>query len=146
MIMPAGAKSFKEALRMGAEVFHALKKILHDKGFTLVFIGQTLKKDHSTIINCLNNTEFFIEHDKNIKQKYYICLSKFHQALGITELDTLSDLSEYQLKKEIHDETSCSARHPLWWIRYPFMALVSLWFSQTIFSVQGQYQPLSTSC
>ncbi|MFM2357820.1 MAG: enolase [Candidatus Parcubacteria bacterium] len=34
MIMPAGAKSFKEALRMGAEVFHALKKILHDKGFS----------------------------------------------------------------------------------------------------------------
>ncbi|MBP6858517.1 MAG: phosphopyruvate hydratase [Candidatus Pacebacteria bacterium] len=32
MIMPVGAKSFKEALRMGAEVFHALKKILHDKG------------------------------------------------------------------------------------------------------------------
>jgi enolase len=32
MIMPAGAKSFKEALRYGTEVFHALKKILHDRG------------------------------------------------------------------------------------------------------------------
>jgi len=32
MAMPAGAKSFKEALRMGAEVFHALKKVLKDKG------------------------------------------------------------------------------------------------------------------
>ncbi|MEK7641963.1 MAG: phosphopyruvate hydratase [Patescibacteria group bacterium] len=32
MIMPVGAKSFKEALRMGAEIFHALKKLLHDKG------------------------------------------------------------------------------------------------------------------
>jgi enolase len=31
MIMPVGAKSFKEALRMGAEIFHALKKILHDR-------------------------------------------------------------------------------------------------------------------
>lgn len=31
MIMPIGAKSFKDALRMGAEVFHTLKKILHDK-------------------------------------------------------------------------------------------------------------------
>lgn len=28
MIMPVGAKSFKEALRMGAEVFHSLKKVL----------------------------------------------------------------------------------------------------------------------
>jgi len=33
MIMPVGAKNFSEALRMGTEVFHALKKILHDKGF-----------------------------------------------------------------------------------------------------------------
>ncbi len=32
MIVPAGAKSFKEALRMGAEVFHALKSILKKKG------------------------------------------------------------------------------------------------------------------
>lgn len=32
MIMPIGAKSFKEALRCGAEIFHSLKKILHTKG------------------------------------------------------------------------------------------------------------------
>ncbi len=32
MIMPAGAASFVEALRMGAEIFHALKKVLKDKG------------------------------------------------------------------------------------------------------------------
>ncbi|OGX11130.1 MAG: phosphopyruvate hydratase [Omnitrophica bacterium RIFOXYB12_FULL_50_7] len=31
MIMPFGAETFKDALRMGAEVFHNLKKILHDK-------------------------------------------------------------------------------------------------------------------
>jgi enolase len=32
MIMPVGAESFREALRMGAEVFHTLKKALHDAG------------------------------------------------------------------------------------------------------------------
>ncbi len=32
MVAPVGAKSFEEALRMGAETFHALKKVLHDKG------------------------------------------------------------------------------------------------------------------
>jgi len=31
MIMPIGADSFSEALRWGAETFHSLKKILHDK-------------------------------------------------------------------------------------------------------------------
>ena len=32
MIAPIGAESFREALRWGAEVYHALKKVLHDKG------------------------------------------------------------------------------------------------------------------
>ncbi|HBU69669.1 MAG TPA: phosphopyruvate hydratase [Elusimicrobia bacterium] len=33
MIAPVGAKSFREALRMGAEVFHNLKKVLSKKGY-----------------------------------------------------------------------------------------------------------------
>ena len=35
MIIPVGAPSFREAVRYGAEVFHALKKILHDKGMSI---------------------------------------------------------------------------------------------------------------
>ena len=35
MIIPVGAPSFREALRYGAEVFHALKKIIHDKGMSI---------------------------------------------------------------------------------------------------------------
>ena len=34
MIRPVGAPSFKEGMRYGAEVFHALKKVLHDKGLS----------------------------------------------------------------------------------------------------------------
>jgi len=34
MIMPIGGKTFKEALRIGAEVFHALAKVLKEKGFS----------------------------------------------------------------------------------------------------------------
>lgn len=34
MIRPVGASSFHEGLRMGAEVFHALKKVLHDRGLS----------------------------------------------------------------------------------------------------------------
>jgi enolase len=33
MIVPGGAKSFAEALRMGVEVFHHLKKVLKDRGY-----------------------------------------------------------------------------------------------------------------
>ena len=34
MIMPIGAPTFSEGLRYGAEVFHALKKVLHDRGLS----------------------------------------------------------------------------------------------------------------
>ena len=33
MLVPAGADTFAEALRVGAEVFHALKALLHERGF-----------------------------------------------------------------------------------------------------------------
>jgi enolase len=34
MVMPVGAATFSEAVRMGAEVFHTLKKVLHEKGLS----------------------------------------------------------------------------------------------------------------
>ncbi|MBM3863632.1 MAG: phosphopyruvate hydratase [Verrucomicrobia bacterium] len=34
MIMPVGAPTFREALRHGAEVFHSLKKVLHERGLS----------------------------------------------------------------------------------------------------------------
>lgn len=33
MVMPVGAPTFKEALRWGTEIYHNLKKVLHDKGY-----------------------------------------------------------------------------------------------------------------
>jgi enolase len=34
MLLPIGSRSFREALRCGAEIFHTLKTILHDRGFS----------------------------------------------------------------------------------------------------------------
>jgi len=34
MIRPIGAPTFSEAVRMGAEIFHSLKKVLHDRGLS----------------------------------------------------------------------------------------------------------------
>ncbi|MFA6833361.1 MAG: phosphopyruvate hydratase, partial [Bacteroidaceae bacterium] len=51
MIRPVGAKSFKEGLRMGTEVFHALKKVLHDRGLS------TAVGDEGGFAPALNNTE-----------------------------------------------------------------------------------------
>lgn len=35
MIIPVGAPTFREALRYGAEVFHSLKKLIHDQGMSV---------------------------------------------------------------------------------------------------------------
>lgn len=51
MIRPVGAKSFAEALRMGAEVFHALKKVLHKMGLS------TAVGDEGGFAPLLNSTE-----------------------------------------------------------------------------------------
>ncbi|KGN78309.1 enolase [Porphyromonas gulae] len=55
MIRPVGASSFREGLRMGAEVFHALKKVLHDRGLS------TAVGDEGGFAPALNGTEDAIE-------------------------------------------------------------------------------------
>ena len=55
MIRPVGALSFKEGLRCGAEVFHALKKILHDRGLS------TAVGDEGGFAPALNGTEDALE-------------------------------------------------------------------------------------
>lgn len=51
MIRPIGASSFREGLRMGAEVFHHLKKVLHNRGLS------TAVGDEGGFAPALNGTE-----------------------------------------------------------------------------------------
>jgi len=55
MIMPVGAPSFSEALRWGTEVFHNLKKILHDRGLS------TAVGDEGGFAPTFNGTEDGVE-------------------------------------------------------------------------------------
>ncbi len=55
MIRPVGAPSFKEGLRMGAEVFHALKKVLKERGLS------TAVGDEGGFAPALDGTEDAIE-------------------------------------------------------------------------------------
>lgn len=55
MIRPVGAPSFREGLRMGAEVFHSLKKVLHDRGLS------TAVGDEGGFAPTLNGTEDALE-------------------------------------------------------------------------------------
>lgn len=51
MIMPIGAPTFKESVRYGAEIFHALKSVLHDRGLS------TAVGDEGGFAPKLNSTE-----------------------------------------------------------------------------------------
>ena len=55
MIRPVGAKTFREAVRMGAEIFHTLKKVLHDRGLS------TAVGDEGGFAPALNGTEDALE-------------------------------------------------------------------------------------
>lgn len=55
MIRPVGADSFREALRIGAEVFHSLKKVLHTRGLS------TAVGDEGGFAPVLNGTEDALE-------------------------------------------------------------------------------------
>ena len=55
MIRPVGAPSLKEGLRMGAEVFHNLKKVLHERGLS------TAVGDEGGFAPALNGTEDALE-------------------------------------------------------------------------------------
>ncbi len=55
MIRPVGAPSFREGLRMGAEVFHSLKKVLHDRNLS------TAVGDEGGFAPALNGTEDALE-------------------------------------------------------------------------------------
>lgn len=55
MIRPVGATSFREGLRMGAEVFHSLKKVLKDRGLS------TAVGDEGGFAPTLNGTEDALE-------------------------------------------------------------------------------------
>lgn len=55
MIRPIGAESFREGLRMGAEIFHSLKKVLKDRGLS------TAVGDEGGFAPVLNGTEDALE-------------------------------------------------------------------------------------
>ncbi|MCS6766869.1 MAG: phosphopyruvate hydratase [Candidatus Protistobacter heckmanni] len=62
MMMPVGVQSFREALRCGAEIFHALKGILHDKHMpTSVGDEGGFASNFSSNVECLNTVLSAIE-------------------------------------------------------------------------------------
>ncbi|HKZ69858.1 MAG TPA: phosphopyruvate hydratase [Anaerolineales bacterium] len=96
MVMPVGAPSFAEGLRWGAEVYHALKKVLKDKGYT------TLVGDEGGYAPALKTNEEAIEvilkaiESAGYKPGEQLCIALDPAASEFYEEETKT----YNLRKE----------------------------------------------
>ncbi|HVA99208.1 MAG TPA: phosphopyruvate hydratase [Bacteroidia bacterium] len=122
MIMPAGAASFSEAIRMGVEVFHQLKKVLKDKGYSTNVgdeggFAPNLKSNEEAIKVVLKAIE-----DAGYKpgEDIYIALDPASSEFYIEKE------KKYHLKKSTGDKLSASEMIDFWadWVKkYPIISI-----------------------
>ncbi len=119
MIMPVGAKSFKEALRTGAEIFHALKKILHDRKLA------TTVGDEGGFAPSLPSNEAAIQVVLEAIQKAgYVAGKDVMIALDVAATELYKDGS-YHLEREGKTLTSeeMVAFYVDWCAKYPIISI-----------------------
>jgi enolase len=94
MILPTGAESFSEALRMGAEIFHALKKALKDAGHN------TNVGDEGGFAPNLASAEAALEFITKAGQAAgYLAGEDFHLGLDVASTEFYKD-GKYRLEGE----------------------------------------------
>src|SRR5690554_6937940 len=100
MIMPVSAPTFKEALRQGTEVFHALKKVLQDKGYN------TAVGDEGGFAPDLKSNEEALETIvEAIEKAGYKVGTDFKLAMDVAASELYQD-GKYELKGEGVTRTS----------------------------------------
>ncbi len=94
MIMPVSATSFREALRMGAEVFHHLKKVLQQKG-----LSTAVGDEGGFAPNLASNEEALVVIEQAIVQAGYQLGQDFKLALDCAASEFYQD-GQYHLSGE----------------------------------------------
>lgn len=119
MIMPVGAPNFREALRWGTEVFHALKKILKEKGLS------TLIGDEGGFAPKLGGNEEALQLIMSaIEKAGYTPGEQIAIAIDAAASEFYVD-GKYELKTEGVSLSSDEmiARYQAWAERYPIVSL-----------------------
>lgn len=119
MIMPVGVKSFKEALRAGAEIFHALKKILHDKGLA------TTVGDEGGFAPSLPSNEAAVQIIlEAIAKAGYVAGKDVFIALDVAATELYKD-GKYHLARENRSLTSAEMVdfYVDWCTKYPIVSI-----------------------
>lgn len=100
MVMPVGAQSFSEALRMGAEIFHKLKSVLKDKG-----LNTAVGDEGGFAPNLTSNEEALQTIVEAIKQAGYEPGKDVFLALDVAATEMYKD-GVYRLEGEGLTKTS----------------------------------------
>ncbi len=120
MVMPAGAETFKEALRMGAEVFHTLKGVLKGKG-----LNTSVGDEGGFAPNLKSNVEAIEVILEAIKKAGYEAGKDIWLALDPAASEFYKD-GRYVLKAEAKPEKSSDDLIAFWsdlQARYPIISL-----------------------
>lgn len=100
MIMPLGAPTFKEALRVGTEVFHALKAVLKDKGYSTA-VGD----EGGFAPNLKSNEEAFLVIVEAIEKAGYTAGEDVYIAIDVASSELYKD-GKYHLTGEGVEKTA----------------------------------------
>ena len=120
MIMPAGAPTFKEALRMGAEVFHSLKGVLKGKG-----LNTSVGDEGGFAPNLKSNEEAIEVILESIKKAGYEAGKDIWLAMDAASSEFYKD-GQYVLEAEAKPEKSAADMIAFWadlQAKYPIVSL-----------------------
>jgi len=121
MIMPVGAPTMPEAIRMGAEVFHNLKKILHDSG-----LGTAVGDEGGFAPNLKSNQEAIEMILKAIEAAGYKPGDEIALALDAASSEFYDKKGKYVFKKSDKSEKSADEMVKLyaeWAKKYPIVSI-----------------------
>ncbi|HAY35430.1 MAG: phosphopyruvate hydratase [Bacteroidetes Order II. Incertae sedis bacterium] len=121
MIMPTGAPSFSEALRMGSEVFHHLKSVLHDRG-----MNTAIGDEGGFAPNLSSNEEAIEVILRAIESAGYVPGDDIHIALDPAASEMAKD-GGYNFWKSDPDRIRSSEEMVAFWAdwvdRYPIISI-----------------------
>jgi enolase len=119
MIMPLSAPTFSEALRMGAEVFHHLKKILGAKGFPT-----TVGDEGGFAVQVQSNEEALVLVSEAIKSAGYKVGKDFAFALDVAATELFHE-QRYVLERDNLQLTTAEmiAYYAAWVKKYPIVSI-----------------------
>ena len=120
MIMPVGAANFAEALRMGAETFHTLKKVLSDKG-----LATSVGDEGGFAPNLKSNEEAVEVLLEAIEKAGYVPGSQIAIAMDAANSELYSN-GKYVFKKSDKKALSSEEMVEMWarWVeKYPIVSI-----------------------